>query len=282
MWKVAFICVHNSCRSQIAEALGKHLASDVFESYSAGTERKERINPDAVRLMKALYHIDMEADGRTLTLDNIRSIARLEPFGEGNKQPVFLLKGCRVLSKRSLKEGKYYSLEVESAGARLKLVDFRRTFAKMPLEAGAAADIAVTAELSDSDTRGLTLKICDIRSADFRDDRFFAAKRVYEAICRGEEFDKRLAARIIPDREALKGVFDLLRKYRGLSAEEICVFGGDMNYCMLRVALDAFAQAGMLKMNSSADEPELIPVSGKRDLFSQGIIAELKEKCAQR
>ena len=64
MWKVAFICVHNSCRSQIAEALGKHLASDVFESYSAGTERKERINPDAVRLMKALYHIDMEADGQ--------------------------------------------------------------------------------------------------------------------------------------------------------------------------------------------------------------------------
>ena len=38
MKKVAFICVHNSCRSQIAEALGKHLASDVFESYSAGTE----------------------------------------------------------------------------------------------------------------------------------------------------------------------------------------------------------------------------------------------------
>ena len=64
MWKVAFICVHNSCRSQIAEALGKHLASDVFESYSAGTERKERINPDAVRLMKALYHTDMEADGQ--------------------------------------------------------------------------------------------------------------------------------------------------------------------------------------------------------------------------
>ena len=64
MWKVAFICVHNSCRSQIAEELGKHLASDVFESYSAGTERKERINPDAVRLMKALYHIDMEADGQ--------------------------------------------------------------------------------------------------------------------------------------------------------------------------------------------------------------------------
>ena len=58
--KVAFICVHNSCRSQIAEALGKALASDVFESYSAGTETKPQINQDAVRLMKAIYGIDME------------------------------------------------------------------------------------------------------------------------------------------------------------------------------------------------------------------------------
>ena len=58
--KVAFICVHNSCRSQIAEALGKHLAADVFDSYSAGTEQKPQINQDAVRLMKQLYNIDME------------------------------------------------------------------------------------------------------------------------------------------------------------------------------------------------------------------------------
>ena len=64
MQKVAFICVHNSCRSQIAEALGRHLAADLFESYSAGTELKDHIDPDAVRLMKELYHIDMEAEGQ--------------------------------------------------------------------------------------------------------------------------------------------------------------------------------------------------------------------------
>ena len=58
--KAAFICVHNSCRSQIAEALGKHLAADVFDSYSAGTETKPQINQDAVRIMKELYGIDME------------------------------------------------------------------------------------------------------------------------------------------------------------------------------------------------------------------------------
>lgn len=58
--RVAFVCVHNSCRSQMAEALGKQLAGDIFDSYSAGTEVKDRINPDAVRMMKQLYGIDME------------------------------------------------------------------------------------------------------------------------------------------------------------------------------------------------------------------------------
>jgi len=58
--KIAFICVHNSCRSQIAEALGKHFARDIFDSYSAGTEIKPQINQDAVRLIKEIYSIDME------------------------------------------------------------------------------------------------------------------------------------------------------------------------------------------------------------------------------
>lgn len=69
--KVAFICVHNSCRSQMAEALGRKYASDVFESYSAGTALKERINPDAVRLMKQLHGIDMERNQKSKTIDQI-------------------------------------------------------------------------------------------------------------------------------------------------------------------------------------------------------------------
>ena len=64
MKKVAFICVHNSCRSQIAEALCKKIAGDVLECYSAGTETKPEINKDAVRIMKKEYGIDMIANGQ--------------------------------------------------------------------------------------------------------------------------------------------------------------------------------------------------------------------------
>lgn len=74
MKKVAFICVHNSCRSQIAEALGKKLAGDVFESHSAGTETKPRINQDAVRLMKQVHGIDMEASQYSKILSDIPAV----------------------------------------------------------------------------------------------------------------------------------------------------------------------------------------------------------------
>lgn len=69
--KVAFICIHNACRSQIAEALGKHFASDVFESYSAGTEIKTQINQDAVRLIKEQYQIDIEPTQLSKLLSDI-------------------------------------------------------------------------------------------------------------------------------------------------------------------------------------------------------------------
>lgn len=72
--KIAFICVHNSCRSQIAEALGKLFASDVFQSYSAGTETKPLINQDAVRIIKKLYGIDMNQTQFSKLLTDIPSV----------------------------------------------------------------------------------------------------------------------------------------------------------------------------------------------------------------
>ena len=72
--KVAFICVHNSCRSQMAEALGKLYGSNVFESYSAGTETKPQINQDAVRIIKDLYNVDMNETRKSKLLEDIPAV----------------------------------------------------------------------------------------------------------------------------------------------------------------------------------------------------------------
>lgn len=72
--KVAFVCVHNSCRSQMAEALGKLFAGDVFEAYSAGTETKPQISQDAVRIIKDIYHVDMNETHKSKLLTDIPDV----------------------------------------------------------------------------------------------------------------------------------------------------------------------------------------------------------------
>lgn len=79
--KVAFVCVHNSCRSQIAEALTKKFAGDSIEVYSAGTELKDQINQNAVRLVKEMYSIDMEETQKPKLLDDIPEVDYLITMG---------------------------------------------------------------------------------------------------------------------------------------------------------------------------------------------------------
>lgn len=85
MKKVGFICVHNSCRSQMAEAIGKLYGKGVFESYSAGTQIKDQINQDAVKIIKDLYNIDMNKTQKSKLLSDIP------------KLDIVIKMGCNVL-----------------------------------------------------------------------------------------------------------------------------------------------------------------------------------------
>lgn len=78
---VAFVCVHNSCRSQMAEALAKANYSDVFNAYSAGTETKPQINQDAVRIMKERFNIDMEKSQSSKLIESLPPIEILVTMG---------------------------------------------------------------------------------------------------------------------------------------------------------------------------------------------------------
>lgn len=222
---------------------------------------------------------DMEITGDRLTEEALNSLSQLEPCGEGNQRPVFLLRNCTVESKRALKDGRYTSFELRSGGVKLKALCFGIPFAKFHPEQGSMVDIIAAAELNEfRGVKSVTLKVQEIRPSVFREDRFFAAQRTYEEISRGEGCDSRLAPRVIPDRNALMAVYDLLRKYGGaMSAEELCIYGGsDLNYCMLRIALDTFASAGMAEQSADADTVRLIPVTHKTDLMASGFLADLR------
>lgn len=123
--KVAFVCVHNSCRSQIAEALGKYYANDVFESYSAGTETKPQINQDAVRLMKDLYHIDMEKTQYSKLIDELPKIDIVITMGCNVECPYIVCShredwGLEDPSGKSDDEFKYIIQSIENKILELK------------------------------------------------------------------------------------------------------------------------------------------------------------------
>ncbi|MBE6901349.1 MAG: single-stranded-DNA-specific exonuclease RecJ [Ruminococcaceae bacterium] len=254
--------------------------------FSLAADRTEEFRERVYEYCKRCYpkmpeysvSADMQVDGRMLTLENVELLSRLEPFGEGNRQPVFMLKNCTVRSKRSLKEGRFTSFDVESGGVVIKVLGFRIPYAEFYAEAGSSVDIVATVDINEfNGTRSVNLKALEVRPSDFNEDRFFAAQRVYEELIRGEGCDSRLAPRVIPDREALKGIYDMIKRDGArMSAENMCVYGGGINYCMLRIAMDAFAQAGMVRLSVNAERSEILPQSEKRDLFANGLLAELK------
>lgn len=85
--KVAFICTHNSCRSQMAEAISKAIACDTFEAYSAGTQIKDQINPDAVRIIQTLYGVDMTKNQHPKLLSEIPPVDIVVTMGCGVQCP---------------------------------------------------------------------------------------------------------------------------------------------------------------------------------------------------
>lgn len=131
--KVAFICVHNSCRSQIAEALGKHFAGDIFESYSAGTETKAHINEDAVRLMKELYGIDIEESQYSKLIDEIPPVDIVITMGCNVECPYLSCKhredwGLNDPTGKSDEEFKKVIFSIESKIKELKDRQFIKNF----------------------------------------------------------------------------------------------------------------------------------------------------------
>lgn len=223
-----------------------------------------------------------EISGRDLTVENVKKLELLEPFGESNELPVFLLRGCTVKSKRSLSDGKYTSFEIENDGVTLRVISFKLPFAKFFPEVGERIDLAACAEINEYNGKeSVQLKLADYRPEGFREDRFFAASRVYEEISRGEGCDKRLAPRVVPQsREELMKIYDLIKKSGGRKTlEELAVFDGSVNFCMLSITTDAFCEAGMIRIDGGC--PAIVPVKEKKDLFGSGLIARLNKELIQ-
>lgn len=270
----------NHCSAYLKKFGGHPLAGGFSVKADEIGEFKQKIEEYAAahypKMPEAELYADLRVTGNMLTVGNIESLNRLEPLGEGFAKPVFLLENCEIKEKRPLKDGKYISLDVKNGNSAFRAVSFKISYSDFAAEIGDRIDIIAHAEINEyNDNKSVQLKLLDYRPTGFREDRFFAAKRVSDAILRGEDFDKRLLPRIVPQsREDLMKIYDLLRKNNGrLTLEQLAVFNGSVNYCMLKIAVTAFCEANLAQFDG--ERARLVPAKEKRDLFKEGILARL-------
>lgn len=214
-----------------------------------------------------------------ITPERAGLIERLGPFGEGNRRPLLLFAGCTVAQKSPMSGGKYVSFTAKQGRASLRAFSFDFSYDDFFVENGAVVDIAAYAEINEYNGNvSVELRFVDFRPTGFVQDRFFAAKRAYEAILRNEGCDGRLFPRVVPQsREDLMKIYDMLRKYgERMTLEQLAVYDNSVNYCMIRITADAFVEAGMFQR--TGNYLKTVRINGKRDLFKEGLLSRLQVK----
>ena len=212
-----------------------------------------------------------------MTIGNVELIERLEPFGEGNRQPAFLLQNCLIKSKKKLKEGKYISFGFDLGGSEYRAVYFGSTFDAFPFSEGEMTDILASLEINEfGGNRKISVRVLDIRPAGFKQERFFAAKTAYEDYRCGR-VDKKLLCRMSPDNKDMKQGYDILKTTTILSKAELLAHKAGLNCCKFRIIVDVLCEFGLAETDLSRDFVRLIPAAAKADLSKSKILADLNK-----
>lgn len=287
-----------SCRSVGNFSIHKMLMScaDVFDNYgghpmaggfSLSADKVEVLKSKILEFARENYPIMPDAElvfSRETRIDelNVKTVELIEnlaPFGEGNRKPLLLFKNCTVSSRAPMKNGKFVSFTARQGNASVRAYSFEISYDDFFVENNMSADIAAYAQINDYNGRkSVELHFIDFRPSGFDQSRFFAAKRAYEAIRRGEGCDERLYPRVVPQsREDLMKIYDMLVKFGGkYSLKQLAAFNKSVNYCMMMIAADAFVEAGMFEKDG--ERLKKINVSGKRDLFKEGLLSRIQLK----
>ncbi|MCL2076972.1 MAG: single-stranded-DNA-specific exonuclease RecJ [Oscillospiraceae bacterium] len=235
------------------------------------------------QMPRDVINIDKILAPEDLNLENVENLKALQPFGECNPVPVFLLQNCIILSKKPLKEGKFLTFNVRVGSVVQKILNFSCTYDNFGYENGEAVDILVSLDINEyNNVRSVSAQLKDIRHAGFNQDRHFAALDAYENLIRGEEINQRLAERAFPQKNDIKIIYDILRNSvnsnRVTVAERVFAEASKtgVNYCKFRIILDVLSEFRLIEYKLTDDLIKLLPVSEKADLESSEILGRFK------
>ncbi len=261
------------------KAAGMTVSTDMIDTFTQAAYRfcDERIKETTGELLQA----DMEIFPADMKVENIELIENLEPFGEGNPVPLFMLRECVIRSKKALKDGKYTAFSFSFGSVESRAVYFGSTYDAFPFGEGDTVDVLANLSVNEyNDRRSINVVVKDMRYSDFRQERYFAARTAYEDM-RSGTVDGKLLCRMAPDSLDMRRVYDILRQTEIFSKAEILADRAGINCCKFRVILDVFAEFGLAAADLTTDSVKLLPAGAKADLSKSKVLARMRELAAK-
>ena len=225
--------------------------------------------------------IDKILHASDINVNDVSALEMLEPFGEGNPQPLFLLKNCVIEGIQPMSENRHLKLKVRFEEKSIYVLYFRMSTDRFIYPVGAAVDILANLELNAfRENVSIAVRLKDIRPAGFSDEKFGNALHYYQKIRRGEPVAEKIRAISVPSLEELRGLYKLLRNRKG-SKNHLDLFyveavASRMNYCKYRLILDIFEELGLISIPPDGSSISM-EEAGKVDLESSRILTSLRQ-----
>jgi len=226
------------------------------------------------------YAADKVLRPEELTVEAIRELSILEPFGTDNQQPLFILPKAKLLEIIPVSEGKHLRLKLQFGTLTMTAMCFRTTIEQFGFPIGMELDLLV--QISINPYRGrdyLSVQVKDLRPGNFDQAAYRNAFAVYEMFCRGEKLPVSVRPRMTLNRDEVAAVYRTLRKTNGTLADAdryyLTHFASSLNYCKYRLALDVLSEAGLLQTSPKMDKLVLLQAAGKTDLAQTNTMKRL-------
>lgn len=274
-----------SYAQEVLEKFGGHPGAGGFTVKSGmsadfGRLLEEYALKDHKVMPQATVAADAPATPAELTVDNVRGLSLLEPFGAENEKPLFYIGEAELLEVLPLSDGLHSKLRLKAGFAKIDALMFRTAPTALPVKVGDRCDMIVTLGVNSYRGRdSVSVVVSDIRPHTFEQSKYFAALGSFEAFMRGEELPKNYYPSMYPSREEAVKVYKAIPE-NGISLDRlyISLTGKSINYCKFRFAIEAFRELGLVKMNASDFGVSRVKVSAKTDLYSAPVLEKLRSR----
>lgn len=214
-----------------------------------------------------------------LSVENIKSLSVLEPYGEGNREPVFAILSATVLNIYSIGKGKHSRITMSYGGKSEQALFFNFSPASLEFSRGDKIDMLANISINEYNGKeSLTIKVIDYRLSGINQSRYFAAFDAYEAFKRGERLDNSYLRAMTPERGELVTVYKAVQELKTAKFDRLylSLISKNINYAKMRIGLDVFEELGLVELSASKQTVTALKATKKVDLDNSYILQALK------